>query len=145
MKNFLTNLMTSAVLLVSLGATLGAGLEAQTINLHAVVPFAWEANGHQLNAGDYQITKDGSSHVVTMRDNKSGKGMFVQVTDEGLGRKATTQLVFHRYGDQYFLAEIVGPNATVSRVPISKEERAVQSEQPREMAIVIVDIKLLVN
>ena len=143
MKNFLTNLMTSAVLLASLGATLAAGLEAQTLNMHAVVPFAWEANGRQLNAGDYQIRQDGSSHLVSMRDNNSGKGMFLQVTSGG-GRATTCQLVFHRYGDQYFLAEIVGP-ASVSRVPVSNAEKAVQSEQPREMAIVVVDIKPVVN
>jgi hypothetical protein len=144
MKNFLTNLMTSAVLLVSLGATLGSGLEAQTINMHAVVPFAWEANGHQLNAGDYQITKDAVSPVIAMRDNKSGKGMFLQVTG-GAGRTTACRLVFHRYGDQYFLAEIVGPKSTVSRVPVSKAEKAVQSEQPREMSIVVVDVKPLFN
>ena len=144
MKNFLNHLMTSAVLLVSLGAVTGSGLQAQTFDMHAVVPFAWEANGRQLNAGDYQITKDAVTHVITMRDNKTGEGMFLQVLDGSIGR-ATCRLIFHRYGDQYFLAEIVGPTAAVSKVPVSKAERAVQSEQPREMATVTVEIKPLFN
>jgi len=144
MKNFLNHLMTSAVLLVSLGAVTGAVLNAQTFNLHAVVPFAWQINNHQLNAGDYQITKDSSSPVVTMRNNNSGAGMFLQVSG-GAGGSTATQLVFHRYGDQYFLAEIVGREGIVSKVPVSKAERALQSEQPREMATVLVDIKPLFN
>ena len=143
MKNFLNRLMTSAVLLVSLGAAAGTGLNAQTFNLHAVVPFAWQINNHQLNAGDYQITKDSSSPVVTMRNNDSGVGMFLQVSG-GAGRRTATQLVFHRYGDQYFLAAIVGTDGTISRVPVSKAEREVQSE-PREMATVFVEIKPLLN
>jgi hypothetical protein len=144
MKNFLNHLMTSAVLLVSLGAVAGTGLEAQTFNLHAVVPFAWQINGHQLNAGDYQITKNGASPVVTMRNNKGGGGMFLQVSG-GARPNTATRLVFHRYGEQYFLAAIVGTDGIVSSVPVSKAERAVQSEQPREMASVSVEIKPLFN
>jgi hypothetical protein len=144
MKNFLNHLMTSAVLLVSLGAAAGTGLEAQTMNLHAVVPFAWQVNGHQLNAGDYQISNNGASPIVSIRDNKNGNGMFMQVIRGG-GHNTSSRLVFHRYGDQYFLSEIVGRDSTVSKVPVSKAERAVQSEQPREMAIVVVEIRPLVN
>jgi hypothetical protein len=144
MKNFLNHLVTSVVLLVSLGAAAGTGLEAQTFNLHAVVPFAWQINGHQLNAGDYQITKNSASAVVTMRNNNIGVGMFLQVSG-GVGRNNATRLVFHRYGEQYFLAEIIGTDGVISRVPVSKAERAVQFEQPREMAIVAVEIKPLLN
>jgi hypothetical protein len=143
MKNFLNHFITSAVLLVSLGAAAGTGLEAQTLNLHAVVPFAWQINGHQLNPGDYQITKNGGSPVVTMRNNNSGVAMFLQVS--GGGRNTASRLVFHRYGEQYFLAEIAGTDGVISRVPVSKAERAVQSEQPREIAIVFVDVKPLLN
>lgn len=70
--------------------------------------------------------------------------MFLQVSG-GAGGSTATQLVFHRYGDQYFLAEIVGREGIVSKVPVSKAERALQSEQPREMATVLVDIKPLFN
>lgn len=143
MKNFLTHLMTSAVLLVSLGAA-GTGLQAQTFNVHAVVPFDWQVNGHVLNAGDYEITKSSVSPVVTLRDNKNGHGAFMQVI-EGTDRNTANRLVFHRYGDQYFLAAIVGASGVTSEVPISKAEKAVRSEQPREMAIVSVELKPLFN
>ncbi len=144
MKNFLNHLMTSAVLLVSLGVAACTGLEAQELNMHAVVPFAWQVNGHQLNAGDYQVTNNGASPIVTVRDNKNGNGMYLQII-RGAGHNTANRLVFHRYGDQYFLAEIVSRDSTVSKVPVSKAERAVQSEQPREMAIVSVELKPLFN
>jgi hypothetical protein len=144
LKNFLNHLMTSAVLLVSLGVVAGTSLEAQTMNLHAVVPFAWQVNGRQLNAGDYRISKDGSTPVVTVRDTASGNATFLQILPAS-GHDTASRLVFHRYGDQYFLAAIVGTNGATSKMPVSKAERAVQSEQPREMAIVVVDIKPFFN
>jgi hypothetical protein len=144
MKNFLNHLMTSAVLVISLGAAAGTGLEAQTMKLHAVVPFAWQISGHQLNAGDYEITKDAASPVVTVRDSNNGKGIFMQVFAAS-SHNTASRLIFHRYGDQYFLAAIVGTNGVTNKVPVSKAERAVQSEQPREMAIVSVEIKPLYN
>jgi hypothetical protein len=145
MKNFLNHLMTSAVLLVSLGAAAGTGLQAQTMDLHAVVSFDWQVNGHQLSAGDYEIAKSDGSPVVTMRDNKNGKGIFMQVITQGTGHNTASRLVFHRYGDQYFLAAIVSPSGVTSQLPVSNAERAVQSEQPREMAVVSVELKPLFN
>ena len=145
MKNFLNHLMTSDVLLVSLGAVAGSGLQAQTFDMHAVVPFAWEANGHQLNAGDYQITKDGgltSDHACA---TEAARVCLCRHSMEQLGMEHA-RLVFHRYGDQYFLAASRRTQyGKVSKIPLSKEERAVQSEQPREMAIVTVEIKPLFN
>jgi hypothetical protein len=141
MKNILTNLMTSAALLF----TIGGGLQAQTIRMQAAVPFAWQLNGHQMKAGDYAITSDANAHLLAIQDSKNGKGCFLLVTPAS-DKNPTLRLVFHRYGDVYFLAEVVAPGETVAKVSVSRAEReAMQSEQPREMATVFVDVRQVIN
>ena len=76
MKNILTNLMTSAVLLIGIGS----GLEAQSIQMHAAVPFAWQVDGRQMTAGDYAISSQAGSHVIAIQDKTNGKGTFLLAT-----------------------------------------------------------------
>jgi hypothetical protein len=141
MKNILTNLMTSAVLVFALGS----GLEAQTIRLHAAVPFAFQANGVQLNAGNYSITRDASAHVVRIQETEGAKGVYL-LTRPLSSTKTPSQMVFHRYGNRYFLAAVVAPGMSVSDMKISRAEReAMQSESPREVSTVTVEFSPVGN
>lgn len=140
MKNVFTTLMTSAALLF----TIGSGLQAQTVRMHAAVPFAWELNGHQMTAGDYQISRDANTSVTLIQNRSTGKGSYVAPIPDA-EKNSAAQLVFHRYGDQYFLAEIDAPGQTSAKLPVSRAEKAVQSEQPPEMAMVVVTIKPILN
>jgi hypothetical protein len=141
MKNALTNLMTSAVLLF----TLGGGLEAQSIQMHAAVPFAWQVNGQRLNAGDYVVEKDAAAHVISVRNITTGKSIFVAVIP-GSEKESGYRLVFHRVGQRYFLAEVCAPSSASSELPVSSAEReAIQSVTPREIATVLVDAAFLIN
>jgi hypothetical protein len=118
MKNFLTNLMTAAALL----CTLGGALEAQSYQVTAKVPFEWQANGHHFSAGNYVIAKEQSSPVIAMRDVDDGKGAFLMIS-EATGKNSQPRLVFHRYGNQYFLAEVWTPGAIGWRLHFSSAER----------------------
>jgi hypothetical protein len=146
MKNILTNLMTSAVLVFSLGA----GLQAQTINMHATVPFAWQAKGLHLNAGEYLITRNAASSLMLIQGKTNGKGTFLAVNPESDNDPAA-RLVFHRYGDRYFLAEVHAPGMTVNKLPVTRAEKeaaelaSVGSAHPREIATVSVDVRRTVN
>jgi len=135
MKNFLTNLMTATALL----CTLGGALEAQSYQVAATVPFGWQANGHQFAAGKYTINKEESSPVLCIR-NQNGKGAFL-MTGETSGSNTSPRLVFHRYGDHYFLAEVWAPGASGSKVRTSgAEKETIASEKPRQMSTVLVAI-----
>ena len=136
MKNFLTNLMTTAALL----CTLGGALDAQSYQVTAKVPFEWQANGHQFNAGNYLISKEQSSPVIAIRDMTAGKGAFL-MTGEASGKNSSPRLVFHRYGDQYFLAEVWTPGAIGRQLRISSAEKeTIASEKPRKAETVLVAI-----
>jgi hypothetical protein len=137
MKNVFTNLMTSAILLF----TIGGAVEAQTIRMQATVPFAWEVNGKHLNAGEYEISQNPSTKVLQIVDKSRGTGSFVmpKPTDR---KNSATRLVFHRYGNKYFLAEVVAPGVTAGKLPFSRAEKeAMQAADPREIATVFVDIR----
>jgi hypothetical protein len=135
MKNFLTNLMTATALL----CTLGGALEAQTYQAAATVPFGWQANGHQFPAGKYTINKEESSPVLSIR-NEHGKGTFL-MTGAASGSDTSPRMVFHRYGDHYFLAEVWAPGAIGSKVRTSSAEKeTIAAEKPRQMSTVQVAI-----
>ena len=140
MKNILFKLMTSTVLLF----TVGSGLEAQSTRMQAAVPFAWQVDGQHLNAGDYVIARDTVAHVIRISDKATGKGLFltpIPVSENN----AATRLVFHRYGDQYFLAEVVAPGVA-GKLRVSPAEReAMQSLDRREMATIFIDIRPVLN
>lgn len=135
MKNFLTTLMTAAALL----CTLGGALEAQSYQVSATVPFGWQANGHQFSAGTYLIGKEESAPVICIR-NTDGKGGFV-MTGQATGKDSSPRLVFHRYGDHYFLAEVWAPDAAGSKLRVSSAEKeTIASAKPRKAETVLVAI-----
>jgi len=136
-KNVLTNLMTSAVLLF----TIGGAAEAQSTRMQATVPFAWDANGQHLNAGTYEISQDLSMNLMRIVDKAHGTGSFVMLTPAS-DKNSATRLVFHRYGNKYFLAEVVAPGGATGKLSVSRAEKeAMRAADPRETATVFVDIR----
>jgi hypothetical protein len=135
MKNILTNLITSAVLLF----TIGGGLQAQNIRMQAAVPFAWQVNGHQMNAGDYVITRDVTTQLLRIEGKTNKKGTFLIVVPDSAG-SSTARLVFHCYGDRYFLAEVVAPDMSVGEAVVGAAEKAaMQTSGNQEVATVVVE------
>jgi hypothetical protein len=99
-----------AVLSISaLLAVLAVPLLAQTIRLTANVPFEFVVNNRTLPAGDYSITRGASPLVVMIRNANEHAGVLSTVLPEHFnasGQSAPANLVFHRYGDKYFLSQI---------------------------------------
>jgi hypothetical protein len=135
MKLFLTNLMTSVALLCALGG----GLEAQSYKITATVPFGYQVKGQNLEAGNYVITKDVSSPVMWLRNAEDGKSVLLMTIASSV-TDPEPKLVFHRYGDRYFLAEIwigfTGRSLTMS----SAEKEVMASGKSREVATVPIHI-----
>jgi hypothetical protein len=136
MKNILTNLMTTVGLL----CTLGGGLNAQSYRLSATVPFGWQANSQHLGAGTYQVTKEQNAPMISVRNTTDGKVTYV-ITSASSGTNSRPRLVFHRIGDQYFLAEVWAPGSTgATLVMSSAEKESMASVKGREVATVLVDL-----
>lgn len=82
---------------------------AQTVNLKVNVPFNFVVTGATLPSGEYTIrTEPDIEHALSL--NGVGQNLTVlanpSLTLKGGKRSHQTELVFSRYGDQYFLSEI---------------------------------------
>jgi hypothetical protein len=99
-------------------------LQAQTIDLKATIPFEFRMGKTLLAAGDYTIHH--SNGVLILRAQNEGKAVVSLATATDLPKHSSTAgLLFHRYGDTYFLDKVWTPGYTnacgVPRSSIEKE------------------------
>lgn len=95
--------------LLGLGLLLAtASAFAQTVALKANIPFNFIVTGKTLLAGEYTIQPvDVQGRVLSIRDSDlQSKSMVISNRCESQNASARTKLVFHRYGDRYFLSQI---------------------------------------
>jgi hypothetical protein len=119
-----------AIALLAL-STLAAGGKAvaQQPAVRATVPFEFTVGGRLLPADTYTITS--SSGVLVIR---SIDGRFTSMTTSSHDNRSVTggKLVFNKYGDQYFLHEVLCPAVNMhASIPTSKLEKRVQIQEAR--------------
>ncbi len=87
-----------------------AGASAQSVNLKANVPFDFVVDNATLPAGSYSIQSindaNGSPTLVIRGETVKAGRLVSSNPAEKLNAAATSHLLFHRYGDTYFLAQI---------------------------------------
>jgi hypothetical protein len=130
-RQFLSVLMATAAL-----ATVGAsGAQAQLVGtIETDVPFAFHAGSATLPAGRYtvQLPTDMNLRVLRIASADGGTTAFVEVADaEASTTPAKTELVFDKYGDQYFLSKVFdeGNRAGTEVLPTRYEKSLMQGER----------------
>jgi hypothetical protein len=121
---FATALLAAASLMAPLGVS------AQS-RQQATIPFDFTVGQRLLPAGTYVIRPLGRG-VIAVRGWKGNElvSATTLITSANEVSKNPDTLVFHRYGDQYFLSEIRGDlGENVGRVAISKLEQRVQLQR----------------
>lgn len=89
---------------------------AQTMKVTADIPFNFVVDKASLPAGSYSIDSVSSSKALMFRgDNVQENLIVLSNRTETLNASPNTRLVFHRYGDQYFLAQIWVQGETAGR------------------------------
>jgi hypothetical protein len=126
--------MTKKTLMVlaisSLVFVLAAPLAAQTVRLKANIPFEFVASQRTLPAGEYSVDSISLSapSIMCIRSEDSHYGVFVlssPLGGPGYMTRGEARLVFHRYGNQYFLSEVWGGYLHDGLlIPMTKVERA---------------------
>ena len=125
---------TMLVLIVTIAlatAVVSANAQSNANKVVADVPFEFSVGYKALPAGTYSVQS-----IVS-----AGDGLLIQITDGKISAlrlseatrqikdKPKARLVFHRYGERYFLAEVWnGVDNTGRQLTKSQEERAIASE-----------------
>jgi hypothetical protein len=106
--------LTMIALMVLVGS-LTASAKAQSlwrVKLVANIPFEFSAGNQMLPAGEYIVkpVNPASDQVVLQITSKDGRNsVMLRMTSTRGKASETAVLVFHRYGDHYFLAQAWTP------------------------------------
>ncbi|HEY3027520.1 MAG TPA: hypothetical protein VGJ55_15325, partial [Pyrinomonadaceae bacterium] len=135
MRKELLKGFTVVVLTVALAfAAAVVSANAQSKKLAADIPFDFTVGNQTMTSGEYSvrsITNDGTGLVIKSDD--TGKSvMRLSNSIEPQRNKTQARLVFHRYGQRYFLAEVwTGGDSEGRKLLESREERAIRHEFDR--------------
>ena len=125
MKRITTMLLFTLAVCAAVG-----NVSAQDHAVTANVPFHFRVGISMLPSGSYTITSD-SPNVVVIRNGEQHIAILSTVYAGGKDSKKNV-LVFNKYGDQYFLHEILSSSSGVNlEFPASKLEKKVQHEEAR--------------
>lgn len=102
MKNYAAIALVACVAFLTMAA---APAHAQAM-IKADVPFSFSAAYGVLPAGEYSISRVGGQFTLLLCSGERGIELMVPKTTEWRTDFNTAKLVFHRYGDEYFLAEV---------------------------------------
>jgi hypothetical protein len=100
MKSRVTRILSIGIALVAVAAA-----QAQDKTVTANVPFSFYMGKSAMPQGGYRVNELAHGAVVSLRSADAAKSVTThEVTSNKQAEPA--RLVFHRYGDAYFLAEI---------------------------------------
>ncbi len=100
-------------------------LAAQTATMSVNIPFEFSAGGKIHPAGDYRVSASSGTTLIGFSsfDAQVSTQVLASRGDDNGRRSDPSRLVFRRYGDRYFLAELWNAGASVARrVTPTKEE-----------------------
>ena len=130
MKKLLVVMTIGGLLALSLVASAQAQLPG--VPIRASIPFDFMVRGKTLPAGNYEIervTDDPSSLLLRNVNNKHEQIVFETESMQGKRIARHNVLVFNRYGDDYFLSEVVTAGDQTGReLAPSHAERTLRRE-----------------
>lgn len=126
-KGFTMLMMVVALALVT--AVASAKAQGRT---RASVPFDFIVGDKTLPAGDYNVTAINAAGDALRISSRDAKASAARLTMPLSGSSEKAKLVFHRYGQSYFLAEVwPGSGSEGRRLTKAKQERAMEKEMSK--------------
>ena len=108
-----------------LALTVNVAFAQSSSRAKADVPFAFSIEQSSMEAGQYSIMV--TDHVLRIRNDSTNKSVMLTVQTEESAKPQGTRLVFHKYGDRYYLAEVWNATgqagASGIELPASKAEQ----------------------
>ncbi len=128
--------MTKLTLTLLAAAVLTLPLQAQSLRID--VPFEFSVGAQTAPSGQYIIEYQPGSPVMTIEGLDRDARYHSNVLG-GFGTPNRTEeprLVFHRYGDQYFLAQI-WTRMSKMNIPVTRMERELASRSTRAALVTV--------
>jgi len=127
LKNFT---MLALVVGVALATTLVSANAQSTSIVRANIPFDFIVGDKTLPAGKYTVNSAASDGQALNIRTSEGKSLALVLTHDAAERsqKRIARMVFHRYGQQYFLAEVWSGASHGRQLMQSKRERNLRQE-----------------
>ena len=98
-------------------------VSAQTDSVQATVPFNFSVGSTVLPSGTYIINSETPEVVMVRNKDHWNLAKKVLITPGNPQYAGVGKLVFEKYGDEYFLNEILCPSAAIiADLPTSKRE-----------------------
>jgi hypothetical protein len=127
-----------ATLLILMLATLTGLASAQTRVITAEVPFDYVVNGRTMLAGECSIKTEGNGQTILWITSENARLAVLPNATESTTASDMTKLVFHRYGDRYFLASIEREGESRGyELPASKLEAELRAQNVAENDVVL--------
>jgi hypothetical protein len=138
MKNRIIRLAALLVLALLVPALLHAQMAIVQPLARVDIPFAFMAGGVHLPAGHYHISHPGDPYFVLIEKDDGRARALVYVHRPANNSGVSTKLVFNKYGDQYFLAQVwTEPDQEVHQCFKSPREKELMAhaQKPESVAI----------
>ena len=128
--------VAKSFLVLTVIAICAVAVQAQTSQLlKADVPFSFSIGDQQLSSGHYVISSM-TDRFISVQDSNGGQtAIAMTIRKESPLRSVEPKLVFHRYGDQYVLAEIWADSGR--ELPKSAREKELAKAQKAEVLAVM--------
>jgi hypothetical protein len=126
------------ICLLFTAAALFAQTESQRL-MKVDIPFAFSVEDHSLPAGEYlvlTVTPERSIRIISIDGKHSA--IVNDLPNYAGSPSPSSRLVFHRYGNEYFLKQVWTAGQNVTRSPLSSKramEVASSGERPQTFTI----------
>ena len=132
MKRQVVQALTKLGLLVAMAMFTAVGsAQGQTLGntIRANIPFDFTVADKQLPAGQYSIGRSQPTvgDLILAISNSDGRANAITIPVQTMEPQNATKLIFHRYGDQYFLYQVWRVGSSTGRaIPKTRRERQVE-------------------
>ena len=134
--------------ILTVGAVATASAQLPGTRMSVQIPFEFTVGDKLLPAGDYEVRRIGNDSQVLLIQNVDDRGntaIFMTSRIDEVNSIRNSELVFHHYGDIYFLAEVSSRYEGITReLEPSKQERrmkrdlASNNKEPRAESVTLV-------
>jgi hypothetical protein len=135
--------MKKQLSLLTLGLLLVTALAyAKTVNMKVNIPFNFVVGGTTLPSGEYRVEGLAENAISIRKLDQTAKSLTLAVRCESSKTQEKSTLVFHRYGNRYFLAQIwmAGDNAG-HELPKSRRETEVAMDYPAQQVVLVASLR----